>query len=170
MHTSPSHSAGLFFPPWLKENTPRNPAGLYVWFLTWCAPVGYVTILWTVTWSATVMSVMWPITLSCYNPYSWAVLGRGKKALKKCTCFVIQVKETGCLSWALYSKRTYFYTSSSGFLYSYCFNMLSLMLSFRSRLISLRFMGFWVCQERWKQMRICTHISLDQAPTFFISS
>lgn len=102
---------------------------------------------WTVTWSSTVRCVMWPVTLSCYNP-CWAVLGRGKQALKKCTFFLIEVKEAGCLSWVLYSKRTYFYTSTFSFLYSYCFNMLSLMLSFRSRLISFRFMGFQVCQER----------------------
>lgn len=61
MHTSPSHSADLLFPPSLfKENTPRNLAGFAYMPDSLCNVLLQAAMLWTVTWSATV---------SCYVAY-----------------------------------------------------------------------------------------------------
>lgn len=70
MHISPSHSAGLLFPPWLVEkNTPRNLCGLACkrGFSTQCA----VDCLLECSSSLCYMA--------CSNP-CWAVLGRERNA------------------------------------------------------------------------------------------
>lgn len=62
MHISPSHSAGLLFPPWLVEkNTPRNLSG-FAWMCGFSAQCA-------VECSCSVCY------MACSNP-CWAVLGR----------------------------------------------------------------------------------------------
>lgn len=77
MYISPSHSAGLLFPPWLvEENTPRNlsGSGCMSGFSRVCCPLEHSCFV---------------CYMACSNP-CWAVLGRESKLWRNAWAFLFR--------------------------------------------------------------------------------
>lgn len=111
MYISPSHSAGLLFPPWLVErNTPRNlcGSGCMCGFSRVCCP-----------WSTAVLCVTWPVLTRA--ELCLAEKGSSEE-MHGLSC---SGNEAGCLRWVLIVRGLIFILPLS-FLYLHTVLLLSL--------------------------------------------